>query len=68
MKFHTTASNYLNSFPSASLRPVETAGSEAWEEDYCILSRSRIRIYGLTRVQGLGPNFQNYRVGGLARA
>jgi hypothetical protein len=30
--------NYLYSFPSAGLRPVETAGIEAWEEDTATVS------------------------------
>jgi hypothetical protein len=38
MKFHSTASNYLGSFPSASLRPVENAGSESWQEDSSTVS------------------------------
>jgi hypothetical protein len=35
MKFHSTAFNYLNSSPSAGLQPVETVGSESWQEDSC---------------------------------
>jgi hypothetical protein len=38
MKFHNAATNYVDSFPSARLRPVETAGSEAWEEDIATVS------------------------------
>jgi hypothetical protein len=33
MKFHSTASYYLGSFPSASPWPVKNAGSESWHED-----------------------------------
>jgi hypothetical protein len=33
MKFHNAVTKYLDSFPSADLRPVETAGGETWEED-----------------------------------
>jgi hypothetical protein len=38
MQSHTTATNYLDPFPSAGLRPLETAGSEAWEEDSSTVS------------------------------
>jgi hypothetical protein len=38
MKFCSTASNYLNSFPSAGLQPVVTTGSESWQEDYNTVS------------------------------
>jgi hypothetical protein len=33
MKFHNAVTYYLDSFPSADLRPVEIAGGETWEED-----------------------------------
>jgi hypothetical protein len=38
MKFHNEVTNYLDSFPSADLRPVETAGGETWEEDTATVS------------------------------
>ena len=38
MKFSTMIPNYLNSAPSASLRPIETAGMEGWEEDIATVS------------------------------
>jgi hypothetical protein len=38
MKLHNAATNYLYSFPSVGLRPVETAGIEAWEEDTATVS------------------------------
>jgi hypothetical protein len=38
MKFHNAVTNYLDSFPSADLRPVEIAGGETWEEDSATVS------------------------------